>query len=98
MRESCPSDCPCQYGVRIGKASGVGGSESGEFGRLGLSRTWVALMRKNSTMPFSENEGHEFSENGGVEIFPPQCYPCLTCMLVVIAVAESIKNKSSRNQ
>jgi hypothetical protein len=38
----------------------------------------VALMRKISTMPFSENEGHEFSENEGHEFFLPQCNACLT--------------------
>ena len=49
----------CQHGVRIGKASELGGA----------SRMGVALMREISTMPFSENEGREFSENGRVEIF-----------------------------
>jgi hypothetical protein len=33
-------------------------------------------------MPFSENEGHEFSENGGVEIFTPQCNADLTQVLI----------------
>jgi hypothetical protein len=69
----------CQRGVIIGKASELGGvSRENSEGLAGLSRMGVALMRENSTMPFSENEGREFSENGRVEIFPPQCYPCLT--------------------
>ena len=69
----------CQHGVKIGKASELGGvSRENSEGLAGLSRMGVALMRENSTMPFSENEGREFSENGRVEIFPPQCYLCLT--------------------